>query len=392
MNQFFTADFILPVTGPPIKNGVIETNNKGTIIGIHTDQATLKDKKITTHKGMIVPGFINAHCHLELSHMKGIIPRKIGLISFISEVMSKRHASQEEIKSAMLAADREMFKNGIVAVGDHVNSLLSTGIKEKSPIYYHSFVELIGFDGKRAQSIVDNGAASVKEFQNQGLQATMTPHSSYSASKELFRLFCKMFKRTEQPISIHNQESEEENQFFRYKKGPFLDFYEKWKINISHWTSSSKTSLITMGPWLPKSNRIQLVHNTYTKPKELNFMSRIGINAYWCLCPNANIYIENRLPGIVHLISNDSKITVGTDSLASNEQLCILSELKQLHDAVPELEITESLRWATQNGAEFLGIERSYGSIEVGKTPGLNLLENVENFVITANTTVKRLI
>src|SRR5690606_3481918 len=112
----------------------------------------------------------------------------------------------------------------------------------------------------------------------------------------------------------------------------------------------------------------------------------------WCFCPNANLYIEGALPKLRNFLPYRLPITLGTDSLASNDRLCILSELKTLHAHFPELLLSETINWATLNGARLLGIEEKYGSLEVGKTPGLNLLSSVSETEITPDTQVTRLI
>lgn len=135
-----------------------------------------------------------------------------------------------------------------------------------------------------------------------------------------------------------------------------------------------------------------LVHNTYTSLKDIYFILRSGRAVTWCFCPNANLYIENRLPKVEMFQFHDFNITIGTDSLASNKNLCILSELKTLHLNFPSLSLIETINWATINGALFLGIENTYGSIEKGKKPGLNLITDVNDLKISSNSKVKKLV
>ncbi|OZA56270.1 MAG: hypothetical protein B7X75_06570 [Sphingobacteriales bacterium 39-40-5] len=135
-----------------------------------------------------------------------------------------------------------------------------------------------------------------------------------------------------------------------------------------------------------------LVHNTYTSREDLAAVTASGNDIYWCFCPNANLYIEGKLPDINQFLADDLKITIGTDSLASNDKLCILSELKVLKEYSPELPFSQTIRWATLNGAEFLGIDKRFGSIEKGKTPGLNLIQNADGLELTKHSTIRKLI
>ena len=99
---------------------------------------------------------------------------------------------------------------------------------------------------------------------------------------------------------------------------------------------------------------------------------------YWCLCPNSNLYIEDKLPPLNLLIEKDCRIVIGTDSLASNKSISILEEIKTLQFSFPGLSLEELIKWATLNGAKALGEESSYGTIEKGKKPGLLLLQDID--------------
>src|SRR4051812_24030266 len=122
MLRKITADYIFPVSSPPVKDGVVVVDDHGVI----TSPPTPLSKEmgdIEKYDGIIVPGFVNTHCHLELSHLKGQIGEKKELTGFISELISKRDKfSVEQIKAAIVSAEEEMLWNGIVAVGDISNT------------------------------------------------------------------------------------------------------------------------------------------------------------------------------------------------------------------------------------------------------------------------------
>src|SRR5690606_21239311 len=119
-------------------------------------------------------------------------------------------------------------------------------------------------------------------------------------------------------ISIHNQESDEENRFYRYKEGDFISFYEKLNKDIAFFKPLARNSIQSIIPFLPKNEKILLVHNTYTSYKDIHFIERYGSDVTWCFCPNANLYIEDRLPKIDLFLQSEIPIVLGTDSLASN--------------------------------------------------------------------------
>jgi len=389
MLQYYSADWIFPVNSAPIQNGVVEVYQSGTISRIldkgHADLIHVKD--IIKFEGALVPGFINTHCHLELSHMLGAVPEKTGIVDFVQNIIKNRDLDGEAILSAMDDADQQMFHNGIVAVGDISNQILSKPIKEKSRIFYHTFVEAMGFNPARAASIMQH-AMQVKEG-FAPLKASVVPHAPYSVSPELFKLIHDQAISDDNFISIHNQESPAEESFFIDKTGDFLKLYTFLGLDISFFEATGKTSVQSYLPYL-KQLKILLVHNTFTNTDDINFVKQQDVEVYWCLCPGANLYIEDALPNVDLLINKGLKITLGTDSLASNHQLNILKEMQilQQHKQVP---FNRLLQWATLNGAEFLGLSEHLGSIEPGKTPGLNLIQLSEDFIIK-NDLVQKII
>ncbi|MDB5014617.1 MAG: amidohydrolase, partial [Daejeonella sp.] len=229
MVRKITADYILPVTGKPMKNGIVCLNDKNEVISLSdSEEASYIDADIERYEGIITPGFINSHCHLELSHLEGTLPKSLGLVDFIKDVITKRDTEESIAVNAMINADQTMYDNGIVAVGDISNALISKQVKLKSQIYYHTFVEILGFDPELAKQKFRAGLDLKDDFLP--LPASVVPHASYSVCKDLFRYFRLFCTDTFNLFSIHNQESEEENKFFRYKAGGFVDFYKSLNI------------------------------------------------------------------------------------------------------------------------------------------------------------------
>ncbi len=391
MNTYLSATYVLPITGKAIKDGVVEVADDGTIHGVYPPNSDLiSGKPIRNHAGIITPGFVNTHCHLELSHMKGVIPKETGLIPFLQQVIAHRLIDESEIVSAMQVADKQLYDNGVVAVGDHANTGVSAAVKKNSKLHYHTFVEVLGFEPDLAGSKLAEARVIASRFDKGS--SSITAHAPYSVSKELMRLIDEEAGRQGMPLSIHNQESEAENRLFRYKEGPFLDFYNGLGKDITDFKAQARNSLHTFMPYLSSDTPVLLVHNTYTAAKDIFFIERQGRKVTWCFCPNANLYIEGMLPKLRHFIQYRHAITLGTDSLASNDRLCILAELKTIHQHFPELSLTDTIQWATINGARFLGIDDAFGSLERGKTPGVNLLTKTRGLALTPDTEVVRLV
>jgi len=387
--RYISARTVIPLNGEPIENGMVSLEADGTVAGVYADgDEKTKTEEREFYDGVLIPGFVNAHCHLELSHMRGRIPRRTGLPGFLREVMKTRRQDENEIRKKMAEADAQMYANGIQAVGDHANTAHSAEVKANSPIIYRTFVEVMGLRPDQAPERIAKARETASRFAPK--LVSITPHAPYSCSEELFSAIGKSIGEGS-ILSVHNQESEEENRFFREKKGDFLPFLEAMGMDLDRFRAQGKSSIEWYLPMLPSENRILLVHNTFTSPEDLDLVSRRGRNAYYCLCPKANLYIEDRLPKMLGFIPDESRMVVGTDSLASNDTLDMLSELKVLAKADERLDFLRILPWATINGARALALDHVVGSIETGKRPGLLLLEGMEGFRLTDEVRLRRL-
>jgi cytosine/adenosine deaminase-related metal-dependent hydrolase len=388
----FKADYIYPVCADPIKNGIVTVDDFGKITAV-IDPGLLSETysaPVEQVSGIICPGFINTHCHLELSHLKEKVKQRTGLVNFIIDIQKSRGADSALVLEAATRADNEMYENGIVAVGDISNTNSTIPVKKNSKLYYHSFIETFGFLPDRATEVFNNALSLLGEFKPQS--CSITPHAPYSVSKELFKLIQKYSDIGHNLVSIHNQESEDENKFYRYKLGRFNDLYTHFGMDITHFKPQARNSLQSILPLLTNKQEVLLVHNTCTNLKDIYFVKRFDRKIHFCFCPNANLYIEGMLPKIELFIGQGYNITLGTDSLASNDKLCILNEMRTIQAKFPAITTQQLIEWGTLNGARYLGIDDEKGSIEPGKTPGLNLITGLDGQKITPDTKVKRLI
>ncbi|RZK40462.1 MAG: amidohydrolase [Pedobacter sp.] len=385
MINYISADWIYPVESSPIQKGVVGIDEDGSICAVLNEVEAQGLENVKRYKGVLVPGFINAHCHLELSHMRGKIDKHTGLTNFIKSVIQNRQQDENDIVAAMESADKEMYENGIVAVGDISNVLTSKIVKIKSKIYYHTFIEVFGFS-RPSEPIIEAGKTLKIQFLP--LKSSIVAHAPYSVSGELFDAIRST--NTDADIqSIHNQETVAENELFETGTGKFADFFSELGIPKSDMHGSGQNSLAYHLPKLPKNVNTILVHNTFSRKEDIDFANQEHKKLFWCLCPNANLYIENELPDADLLQNADLKIALGTDSLASNSHLNILAEMKSLQVG-KGIGFDHLLTWATLNGAKSLGIDSMYGSIAIGKKPGVNLIQLAENQKID-NVKVRRI-
>ena len=148
--NFLQSSLVFPISSPPIENGIVVVDDSGVIIEVIDPMTTGElPSGIKKHEGFICPGFVNMHCHLELSHLKGKFAEKTGLVGFIDQMRLGRGG--EFIHESILKADQEMLANGTVAVADISNSPDTIDIKKISQHYYHTFAEV--FDVNPGKSL-----------------------------------------------------------------------------------------------------------------------------------------------------------------------------------------------------------------------------------------------
>ncbi|NNE25800.1 MAG: amidohydrolase family protein [Saprospiraceae bacterium] len=368
--RFISADYIFPITGEIIPNGVVVMN--GQKVEKVTTRAELGTADIEKFNGIILPGFVNTHCHLELSHMKGLTQTGTKLIPFISNVVKLRDFDEAIIQLAIKKWDKAMFESGIQAVGDISNKTDTAAQKELSPIKYYTFVEM--FDFMQATliepTVVNYRTVFAGQAKSGGNKKSFVPHAPYSVSKDLFEFINKANPESS-TISIHNQETLDENRLFEDGSGDFKSFYKGFGFEMDDFTPIGKGSIYYALKYMEPKARNIFVHNTLSTESDIAAAHQWSENLYWATCPNANLYIENRLPYYRNFLNQNAKMTIGTDSIMSNWQLSIWEEIKTIKKHQSYVPLQDLLKWATINGAEALGYETEIGSIEEGKTPGL---------------------
>lgn len=372
-------------------DAVIIIKDDGEIIDIVEETNAGND--IEYFDGILSPGFINCHCHLELSHLKGLIPKHTGLVDFVFKIVTERHFAEPEILAAIETGEKEMFNNGIVAIGDICNNGLTIAQKTKGNIWYRNFIETSGVPPAAAPVRFQQSEALYNAYAAQLSANSIVPHAPYSVSPELFQLINDFADN--KILSIHNQEIAAENELFENKSGDFLRMYDKMNIDISFFKASGKSSLQTFLPYLNKVASLLLVHNVCTSDEDITFANNaFGERAdslFFCLCPNANLYISNEMPPVEKFMNHSCNIVLGTDSLASNDQLNMLEEIKTISKYFPAIELKEMLQWATSNGARALGCDHLYGRLQKGLKPGIVFIDSAyENNI--SNATAKRLL
>lgn len=381
-------------------DAVLITDEQGNIADII--EAPNAGDDIQVFNGILSPGFINCHCHLELSHMKGLIPEQTGLVDFVCKVVNERHFGEEAILDAIRQAEDQMLANGIMAVGDICNNLLTLQQKKLQRLRYYNFIEISGWLPSVARSRFEKsleiyealGGSQKSSVKSKKGNISLSPHAPYSVSDDLWQLMGPYFENN--TVTIHNQETDFEDTLFQKGTGDFTRMYGMLNMDNSFFNPTGKSSLQSYFHQLERARKVLLVHNTFTKEEDLNFVSEeLKVRSqelFFCVCINANQYIEKAIPPIDLFRKNNGKLVVGTDSLASNWHLSVLDELKTINQYFPAIPLNELLQWATINGAKALQMDDQLGSFDIGKKPGVLIINQLENTQLTKKSTITRLL
>jgi len=379
--RFLTSDIIF--TGSdPVNGGVLVIDDSGRIVEIlEAEPSAYTLEHLEYYKGFLCPAFVNTHCHLELSWAEGLVSEGKGLHQFLIDLDAlRRQQDAESVEDAIFREGDQLLRTGTVAVADISNTLSTAKFKETSTILFHTFAEVFASDPSRAGLAFEKVAELAQGFRSmrRNNRVSITPHATYSLSEELFRLIAAETRRNNSLVSIHHQETEEENLYFRNGSGLIAERRKFFNPGIAPFQPTAKSPLESIAAFFDKSQSMLLVHNTLSREQDISFGENYFERISWCFCPNANLYIEGKVPDIPLFRRKGCHITLGTDSLASNYSLSLLEEIKTISRFFPEIPLCEMLDWATKNGAELLGFGQ-LGTFEKNKRPGVVLIENVDS-------------
>lgn len=380
MNRI-AAEYVFALDGrTPVRNGYVEYLDDGTITAVGECQDP--EKETCFIKGAVVPGFVNTHCHLELSYLWKSFRKGSGMAGFIDQINAQRdNKSLEEKLQDIRHWMNLMWERGVSAMADISNCADTFAIKKESPMYTRTFLEVFGTEPEDCASVIEGVRKLKAVADSYGLDAAPTPHACYTMSPELVTAAAAEGLKSGF-ISYHSEESEEEEDMLKYGRGAMWDNRKAAGMSVPPVTGES--SLLYFIDRLEKAHpapfdeHILLVHEVCVDQKGIDAVKKVMNHPFVALCPQSNIFIHNSLPPVPLMRRNALKITVGTDSLSSNDDLDIVRELHCLQSAFPEVGLEELLTWACRNGAEFLAKENEYGRIAVGMKPGLVVIDNLD--------------
>ena len=388
-----TAEFVYTLDTEPVRNGFVEYDDAdGRIISV--GQCAPGE---TVSPGALVPGFVNAHCHIELSHLHKKFRKGTGMAGFIDQINELRDWAGREAKVQLTRQWMDkMWDDGVSAMADISNDDSSFEVKKEHPIYTRTFLEVFGSEPHMCEGVMNEVSQLQAIADETGIDAAPTPHSCYTMSPQL--LSASAARGLESGyLSYHSQESQEEEELLMSGSGAMYENRKRSGMSTPPVTGESSLRYfldrLADVKQVPYDEHILLVHNVCLQQSDIDALKKVMNNPYFAICPLSNIFIHNALPPIDLMRANGLDIALGTDSLSSNDDLDMMKELACLHANFPQVPMPELLTWASLNGARFLGKEEIYGSLTPGKRPGIVRVSDIdaEGF-ITADSRSKRII
>ena len=359
--------WVLPVAAPPIRNGWVAVEGGRIVaLGGPADRAPQGKESFSepfSEPFVILPGLVNAHVHLELSWMRGAVPPASSMPAWAAQLLSLRRANVGEPADAMRVAIDDARSFGTSLVGDVANTLESYHALADSPMWASVFFEQIGF---RVPDPASHAAAAQSRMdalpQRTRMRAWVAPHAPYSVSPGLLTAIGALGSRV---VSIHLAESAEELQFLRDGTGAWRTLLEALGVWDATWRAPDCGPVEYIARAGLLNERLVAVHGVQLADAELSRLA--SADATLVTCPRSNVWTGAGAPPIERFYASGVRVAVGTDSLASVDDLNLFSELAAIRAAAPGIPAAKLLASATAHGADALGFGAELGTIEPGK-------------------------
>jgi len=373
----FTARWIVPISSRPIANGAVVVDD-GRIVDFGPAADVLEDAGDAPVRALgavaIMPGLVNAHCHVELSWMRDDPPSATGYTNWVRELVQLRDDEDEErAQTAAQAAIEQMTQRGTVAVGDVANRSWTAPMLARSDLHAVVFHELLGFKSDEAEQTLAAGIARVAEMREHPdvagaagrVSIAISPHALHTNSAALLRGIATHAKSTHERISIHLAESSDELEMLTKGEGPFPAFLQERGAWEPDWTPPGLSPVEFLNRVGLLNSQTLVAHAVHLLAEDHAKLQTHDMTVVTCPRSNRNLGVGRA--ELHRLLVEGIPVALGTDSMASVPDLDLFAELQALcaeHSDVPP---AAALRMATLNGAQALGLQGELGSIDTGK-------------------------
>ena len=393
MRIVYRAGWVLPIARPPIRHGWVAVEDGViTAVGAQNDRVpsgSSDTEHVDLAEAVILPGLVNAHTHLELSWMRDQVAPAETMPAWVERLMALRRTVGHEPPEPIEAALREVRASGTALVGDITNTFAAYEALADSDLSAAIFRELLGFNAADPDAIVASVREQIEALTPIAwLRPSIVPHAPYSVSPALLRAIAA--SAGERPLSIHLGESAEEVEFLRSGRGPWRGLLESLGAWNAAWRPPESGPVEYLAEHGLLNDRLVAVHCVQLEEAELRTLASAGATVV--TCPRSNRWTGAGAPPIERFYASGVRVAVGTDSLASVEDLNLFAELRMMRELAPSVAARELLASATIRGATALGFAGELGTIEAGKraeliavrTPGEDL--DVEEYLVSGIT------
>jgi cytosine/adenosine deaminase-related metal-dependent hydrolase len=373
------ADWVLTGDGEPIADGVVAVDGEGVIADVGAaSEARFEGAPAERVRGLVMPGLVNAHTHVELSALRGRVPGGGGFLPWVERLIGARVELDEgDEAEAIESAVAGMRAGGTAAVGEVTNGLGAVGALARAGIAGCIFHEVFGQDLARLRDRVRGLEAELHErvpvWPSEDLSYAPAPHTLYTLHLEVVGMIIAESRRRGRRTSLHLLEHPAERRAIERGEGPVIEWLgARSRVEPAALDWPKRPLLDVAAELGALSPDVVLVHLTEARPDELARVAAAGSPVV--LCPRSNLFIEAKLPPLLAVREAGVEPALGTDSLASNASLDVLAEAKALRDRFPGVPARELVQMATWNGARALGLPR-HGRLAPGARPGVLAVE-----------------
>ena len=385
----YRAAWVCPISLPPIENGWVAVDS-GRIAAAGGGSLVPPQPPRDLGRVAILPGLINAHTHLELSWLRGRVPPAATFVDWIRQMMITRggrfeRADDRNVVEAAQQAAAEMRQAGTSGVGDISNSLASVDAIRSAGLRGVVFHELLGFKVMNAQPVIETRSLreAARALGDGAVRISVAPHAPYSVSRELFCAIRDEVDGSAVPItSVHLAESEGEVAFLRDGSGPWPGILAGLGAARDDWQPPAQTPVEYLDALGVLDARTLVVHGVQLADPDLRRLADLGATVV--TCPRSNQWVGVGVPPLDRFYSSGVKVAVGTDSLASVDDLNLFSELKTMRWLAPLVPARQLLESATRVGADALGLGDELGTIDAGKRAELITVDLEDDFTSAA--------
>jgi aminodeoxyfutalosine deaminase len=367
--EILTASWVLPVTGPPLRDGrVAVRGGRVAWVGRAGDPGEPDGPVRGLGPGVLLPGLVNAHTHLELSHLAGQLPFGAGFVPWVESVVASRgRFADEDVRSAAGAAIGFLEERGTVAVGDVSNALGHLDLLAASRLSAVVFLELLAWDPAKAESLLswaEERLSTVAPRLRPGIEVRLAAHAPHSVSPALLRLLAAGGG----PAAIHLAESPFESAFLADGGGEWPAFLQKRGLGHVAFSPPGASPVRYADGLGLLHPHLVAAHGVQVDAADRAVLARRGVHVV--LCPRSNRNLGVGTADVPAFLGAGVRLALGSDSLASVETLDVLDEAVLLRRQFPSLDPAAIVRMATLGGAEALGFG-DLGAIAPGKRAAL---------------------